>query len=76
MAEHHRINGQKRWAGMTADERREASLPARRARGRVVDLVEQVDALTDVLTTDVLPELRALRAEVAQLREEREPVAA
>lgn len=66
MAERHRLAGQARWAGMTPDERREANLPARQARGRVVDLAEQFDAFG----VEVLTELRALRAEVAELRDQ------
>lgn len=75
MAERHRLAGQARWKGMTAEERVEGTQTARDAHRGVAAIAKQVDMLADVLNTGVLAELRALRAEVAELRE-RERVAA
>jgi uncharacterized membrane protein len=65
MAEHHRINGQKRWAGKTPEERVAGTQVARDAHRGVAAIAKQVDQLG----VDVLTELRALRAEVSELRE-------
>lgn len=60
----HRAAARARWDRMTDEQRHEATLPARKGRGRVLDVAEQVDALG----TELLAELRALRTEVAELR--------
>ncbi len=62
-----RAAGRARWEGMSPEQRREATLPARSGRGRVKDVAEQVDQLG----SELLAELRAVRAELAELRAER-----
>lgn len=62
----HRAAARARWDAMTDEQRQEATLPARSGRGRVADVAKQVDALG----TELLAELRALRTEVAELREQ------
>jgi phage host-nuclease inhibitor protein Gam len=54
-----------RWAGKTDDERREATLAAREARGRVVAVKDQLAEFE----ARFAGELDTLRAEVADLRQ-------
>jgi hypothetical protein len=71
MAERHRLAGEARWKGTTPEERVEGTRTARDAHRGVAAIAKQVDQLADVLNTGVLAELRALRAEVAELRDQR-----
>lgn len=65
MAERHRLAGQARWKGMTPDERAAAAKEAGDHRRVNAELLRHI-----------VNELAALRSEVAELRADREPVAA
>lgn len=73
MAESHRINGAKRWAGKTAEERRAESQVARDAHRtkaqRLRDLAAEIAALRDVPDR-----IAAIQAELDELLTE--PIAA
>jgi hypothetical protein len=59
-----------RHAASTPEQRQANADAANKARGRVKDVAEKVD-LIGALSVDMLAELRALRAEIAELRSER-----
>ncbi len=62
-----RAAGRKRFEGMTPEQRRAATADARGARVQVKDVAEQLETFS----VDILSEIRALRAEVAGLRQQR-----